>query len=76
VGASTSIKSSPTPPALPLPMLDSWTDADAGRGWPTKQTRVLMSSRRAFVRISSGTRIDRDEAGMFTAELSEGGGGR
>lgn len=45
-------------------------------GVPTKQQRVMTSSRTASVRTSCGTRVDRVAAGMFAAALREVGGGR
>jgi hypothetical protein len=43
---------------------------------PTKQHRVLISSITTSVKTSSGTRVDRLEAGMFPAALRDVGGGR
>ena len=43
---------------------------------PTKEHRVLISSRTASERTSNGTRVEREEAGMLTAALRDVGGGR
>ena len=42
---------------------------------PTKEQRVLISSRTASERTSNGTRAEREETGILTAALRDVGGG-
>lgn len=68
-GKSRSIGSSPNGDTTP--------DSDeVSIASPTKEHRVLISSRTASERTSNGTRVEREEAGMLTAALRDVGGGR
>jgi len=68
-GKSRSIGSSPSGDTTP----DSIAVSMAS---PTKEHRVLISSRTASERTSNGTRVEREKAGMLTAALRDVGGGR
>src|SRR6266702_597286 len=45
------------------------------RDSPTKEQRVLISSRTVSERTSNGTRVEREEVGILTAALRDVGGG-
>ena len=70
-GRSISDEASPGPGDMGC---DGCVPSDSS-GSPTKQMRVLISSTTFSVSTSSGTRVERADAGMFIVALREVAGG-